>query len=93
MDNSTIMEGHGPTDGCIQDETSYRAEVSGTIAILPIYNMIVKLYNWKAKYIKDVCDSESALDIIWNVEPDEVFDQSQPDYDVILVVKYQLQKA
>jgi hypothetical protein len=49
LDNATIIEGHGPTDGRIQDTTSYRTEVSGTIAILTIYNMIVEVYNWKAK--------------------------------------------
>jgi hypothetical protein len=92
-DKSTIMEGHGPTDGRIQDITSYRTEVSGTIAIQAIYNMIVKVYNWKAKYIEHVCDSESVLDRIWTVEPDGVFDQSLPDADVILVAKSQLQKA
>jgi hypothetical protein len=93
MDNSTIMEGNGPTDGCIQDKKSYRAEVSGTIVMLEIYNMIVKVYNWKAKYIEHVCGSESALDRIWNMEPDGLFDQYRPDSDVILVVKAQLQKA
>jgi hypothetical protein len=64
----------------------------GTIAILAIYNMIVKVYNWKPKEIEHVCDSESALDRIWNLEPDGVFDQSRPSY-VILVAKDQLQKA
>jgi hypothetical protein len=51
LNNATIIEGHGPTDGSIQDTTSYQTEVSGTIAILTIYNMIVKVYNWKAKEI------------------------------------------
>jgi hypothetical protein len=43
LDNSTIIEGHGPTDGRIQDTTSYQTEVLGTISILTIYNMIVKV--------------------------------------------------
>jgi hypothetical protein len=68
-------------------------EVSSTIAIITIYNMIVKLYNWKAKEIEHVSDSESALDRIWNIEPDGVFDQSRPDADIILMAKVQLQKA
>jgi hypothetical protein len=55
--------------------------------------MIVKVYNWKAKEIEHVCDSESALDRIWNVEPNGVFDKSRSDADVILVAKVQLQKA
>jgi hypothetical protein len=55
--------------------------------------MIVKVYNWKAKEIEHVCDSESALDSIWNLEPDGFFDQSRSDADVILVAKEQLQKA
>jgi hypothetical protein len=94
LDNATIIEGHGPTDGRIQETTSYQTEVLGTIAILIIYNMIVKVYNWKAKEIEHVCDSKSALDRIWNIEPDGVFDQSRPYADVILLVaKVQLQKA
>jgi hypothetical protein len=68
-------------------------EVAGTIAILTIYNMIVKLYNWKASETEHVCDIESAINRIWNLEPDGVFDQSRPDTDVILVAKDQLQKA
>jgi hypothetical protein len=76
LDNSTIVEGHGPTYSRIQDTTSYRMEVSCTIAILAIY----------------VCDSESGLDRIWSSEPGGVFDQSRPDADVILVAKEQLQK-
>jgi hypothetical protein len=55
--------------------------------------MIVKVYNWKAKDIEHVCNSESVLHIIWNLEPDRVFDQSRPDSDVIHVAKAQLQKA
>jgi hypothetical protein len=76
MDNSMIMEGHGQTDGRIQDTTSYITEVSGTLAILAIYNMIVKVYNWKAKDIEHVCDSKSTLDRIGNLEPDGLFYQS-----------------
>jgi hypothetical protein len=49
MDSAAIIEGRGPTDGHIQDTTSHITEVSGTIAILAIYSMIVKVYNWKAK--------------------------------------------
>jgi hypothetical protein len=93
LDNATIIEVQGLTNGRIQDTTSYRTEVSGTIAILTIYNMIVKLYNWKAKEIEHVCDSESAFDILSNVEPDGVSDQSRPDADVIIVAKVQLQKS
>jgi hypothetical protein len=55
--------------------------------------MIVKVYNWKVKEFEHICDSESALDRIWNAEPNGVFDQSSPDADVILVAKVQLQKA
>jgi hypothetical protein len=93
MESSTIIKGHGPTDGRIQDTTSYRTEVSGTISILAIYNMIFNVYNWKSKEIEDVCDSDSALHIIWNTEPDGEFDQSRRDADIILVAKAQLQKA
>jgi hypothetical protein len=93
LDSATIIEGHGPTNGRIQDKTSYRTEVSGTIAILKIYNIIVKVNDCKAKKIKHVCDSESAIDRIWNVEPDGFFDQSRPHADVILVAKVQVQKV
>jgi hypothetical protein len=62
--NSIIIEGHGPMDGRIQDTTSYRTEVSGTIVILAIYHMIVEVYNWKSKEIEHVCDSKSDLDRI-----------------------------
>jgi hypothetical protein len=86
LDNATIIEGHGSADGRIQDTTSYWTEVSGTISILTIYKMIVKVYNWKSKEIEHVCDSKSALE-------NGVFDQSRPDTDVILVAKDQLQKA
>jgi hypothetical protein len=65
----------------------------GTIAIFTMYNMIVQVYNWKAKEIEHVCNTESALDRVWNIEPDGVFDQSMPDAYVILVTKFQLQTA
>jgi hypothetical protein len=77
LDNETTIEVHGPTDGTIQDMISYQTEVSGTIAILTIYNMTVKVYNWKAKETEHVCDTKSALDRIWNLEPDGIFDQSR----------------
>jgi hypothetical protein len=51
------------------------------------------VYNWRAKEIEHVCDSEFTLDIIWNKEPDGVFDRSRPDADVIIVAKDQLKKA
>jgi hypothetical protein len=54
MDNIMIMEIHGPTYGLIQDMTSYRTEVCRTITILAIYNIIVKVYNWKARTIEHV---------------------------------------
>jgi hypothetical protein len=76
MDNTTIIEGHVPTDGRIQDTPSYITEVCGTISILKTYILIVKVYNWRAKEIEHVCDSESALDKIWKTEPDGVFNQS-----------------
>jgi hypothetical protein len=61
MDNTTIIEGHGPTDGRNQDTTSYRTELSGTIAILAIYNMTVNVYNWKAKEIEHVYGTRNQM--------------------------------
>jgi hypothetical protein len=92
-DNTTLIKGNRHTDGRIQVTTSYRTKVSGTIAILAIYNMMVKVYNWKAKEIEHACDSESVLDRIWNTEPDGVFEQSLPDSDIILVEKALINKA
>jgi hypothetical protein len=43
LDNSTIIEAHGPTNGHIQDTTSYRTEVSRIIEIIAIYNMIISV--------------------------------------------------
>jgi hypothetical protein len=43
LNNTTIIERHCPTNGRIQDTTSYRTEVSVAIAILTVYNMIVKV--------------------------------------------------
>jgi hypothetical protein len=36
MNNTTIIEGYGPTDVIIEDTTSYRTEVCGTIAVLTV---------------------------------------------------------
>jgi hypothetical protein len=83
MDNTTIIEGYGPTDGSIEDTASYRAEVCGTIAVISVYSMIQSVYSWKSANIEHVCDSESALNRIWNKEKDGVFDQSKPDADAL----------
>jgi hypothetical protein len=61
MDNTTIIEGYEPTDGRIEDTTSYttsyRTEVCGTIALLAFYGMIQSVYKWNASTIAHVCDS------------------------------------
>jgi hypothetical protein len=86
-ENTTIIKGYGPTDGIIKDTTSYRTEVCGKIAVLTIYGMIQSMYNWNAATIEHVCDSESALNRIWNKSKDGVFNQSRPDADSIPAVR------
>jgi hypothetical protein len=83
MKNTTIIKGYGPTDRRIEDTTSYITEVYGTITVLAVYIMIQSLYNWNAAKNEHVCDSELALNCIWNIENDDVFDQSRPDTDAI----------
>jgi hypothetical protein len=60
--HTTIIEGHGTTYGCIQDTASYRTEVCRMIAILAIYSLIVKLYNWRAKDVDLILSLEYLLD-------------------------------
>jgi hypothetical protein len=87
MDNTTIIEGYGPTYGRIEDTTSYRTEVCGTITVLTVYGMIQLVYKWNAAMIEHVCDIESALDRISNNEKDGVFDHSRPDADSITAAR------
>jgi hypothetical protein len=87
MDNTLIIEGYVPPDGRIEDTTSYRTEVCGTIAVLTFYGMIQSVHKWNDSTIKHVCDNESALDHIWNKEKYDIFDQSRPDADAITVVR------
>jgi hypothetical protein len=47
--------------------------------------MIQSVYKWHTSTIEHVCDSESALDRIWNKEKDGIFDQSRPDADAMTV--------
>jgi hypothetical protein len=86
-DNTKIIEGYGPSYDRIENTTSYRTEFYGTIAVLTVYGMIQSVYKWQASTIEHVCDSESALDRIWNKEKDCVFDPSRPDADAITVAK------
>jgi hypothetical protein len=81
--NTTIIKGHVPTDGRIEDTTSYRTEVCGTIELLAVYGMIQSVYNWNATTIEDVCSSDSALNRIWNKGKDYVYDQYRPDANAI----------
>jgi hypothetical protein len=90
MDNTTIIEGYGPTDGRIEDTTSYRTEVCVTIAVLDIYGMMQSLYKWHASTVEHVCDSESALDCIWNKDKEVIFDQSITDADAITAARLPL---
>jgi hypothetical protein len=52
-----------------------------------VYSLIKQVYIWKAQSIEHICDIESALDMVSNMEPDDVFDQSRPAADIILVAK------
>jgi hypothetical protein len=49
--------------------------------------MIQYFYNWKSARIEHVCNSESALNRIWNKEKYGVFDQSIPDADDITAAR------
>jgi hypothetical protein len=71
----------------MEDTTSYRTEVCGTIAVLAVYGMTQSVDKWNASTIEHVCDSESALDHIWNKEKDGIFDQSRPDAYAITAVR------
>jgi hypothetical protein len=87
LDNTTPIKGYGPTYGRIKDTASCRIEVCGTIIFLAVYGMIPSVYNWNGATIEHFCDSESALNHIWNKEKDDVFDQSNPDADAITAAR------
>jgi hypothetical protein len=87
MDNKTIIKGYGPTDGRIEDTTSYRTDFCGTITVLAVYGMIHSVYTWNAATIEHVCDSESALNHIWNKEKDGVLNQYRPDAGAITAAR------
>jgi hypothetical protein len=87
IDNTTIIEGCGPTDGRIEDTTSYRTVVCGTIEVIAVYDMVHSVYKRNASTIEHVCYSESALDLTWNKEKYGIFDHSRKDTDAITAVR------
>jgi hypothetical protein len=87
IDNINIIYGYVPTDGRIEDTTSYRTEVCGAIDVLAVYSMIQSVYTWNTAIIEHVCDRTLALDRIWNNEKDKVFHQSRPDTDAITAAR------
>jgi hypothetical protein len=64
MEQTTFMEGHIPTCGCIPDTKPYIIEVCGIVAIMELYSMIIKMYSWRATETEHVCDIESSFNRI-----------------------------
>jgi hypothetical protein len=87
LDNEVLIQGFGATDGRLEDTSSYRANICGSIATFTVLTLIRKVYGFFPPNIEHVCGNKYAITATWKYENISVFDKTKSDTDVTKVAR------
>jgi hypothetical protein len=87
LDNEVLIQGFGTTDGLVEDVSSYRAYIWGSISTSTVFNLIRKVHGFSPPTVKHICDNQSAISATCKYENISVFENTKPNSDVAKVAR------